>query len=307
MASRPRDSCGVRDLEAKLLTLFQVPQLSLPEKHRIKPATVQGVSWTPTRPPLAARPTTRAMPRSTMKRIYFVRTRPVTHGDLATLLEMLGEGVAPLHKRESGEYGNGGIAYTTTEPEHKYKYVKFTGADLPDTFTPGSGVVLGEYTEPVWTASNRFHIEVVALGMNFGDTSGLCAAIKAALGCMDLRDVKALERAAPRAAPSPPAPRAVLPPREQLFAAALAALDAEGDIFGEGVRAPAPPAPPAPPRARRAKKKPSRAQRFKAAHAACEAQGDSLAGWGAPAPDPAWAARHAAALEEIEAEGPVFG
>jgi len=132
---------------------------------------------------------------STRKKIAFVRTRAVTHGDLANLLEMLGEGVSPLHKRESGQYGNGGIAFTTKEPKHQTKYVKFTGADLPDTFTPGSDVVWGDYTEPVWTPSNRFHIEVFALGMNFGDTSGLCAAIKAALGCMDLRDVKALERA----------------------------------------------------------------------------------------------------------------
>jgi hypothetical protein len=72
-----------------------------------------------------------------MKKIYFVRTRPVTHGDLANLLEMLGEGVSPAHKASGDGYGAGGIAYTTTEPEHKYKYVRFTGADLPDTSRRG--------------------------------------------------------------------------------------------------------------------------------------------------------------------------
>jgi hypothetical protein len=242
---------------------------------------------------------------STRKKIAFVRTRPVTVGDLANLLEMLGEGVSPLHKRESGQYGNGGIAFTTKEPKHQTKYVKFTGADLPDFFTPGSNSVWGEYTEPVWTPSNRFHIEVFALGMNFGDTSGLCAAIKAALGCMDLRDVKALERAAPPPPPVPRAPRApALPPREQLFAAAIVALDAEGDIFGEGLSDPAAATPP--PR-KRAKKTPSHAQRFKTALAECEAQGDDLAGWDPPARDPSWAARQATALAKIEAEGPVFG
>jgi hypothetical protein len=236
---------------------------------------------------------------STRKKIAFVRTRPVTVGDLANLLEMLGEGVAPLHKRESGRYGNGGIAFTTKEPKHQTKYVKFTGADLPDTFTPGSAVVWGEYTEPVWTPSNRFHIEVFALGMNFGDTSGLCAAIKAALGCMDLRDVKALERAAPPPPPVPRAPRApALPPREQRYAEALAKGDAEGNFFGEGLSDPAPAAPPA---RKRAKKTPSREQVFKAAYAECEAQGDDVAQW-VPQRDPAWAARQAAALAEIEAE-----
>jgi hypothetical protein len=249
------------------------------------------------------------MGRSTMKKIDFVRTRPVTHGDLATLLGMLQErgfDVSPAHKASGDGYGAGGIAYTTTEPEHKYKYVRFTGADLPDLFTPGSAVVWGEYTEPVWTPSNRFNIEVRALGMNFGDTSDLCAAIKAAFGCMDLRDVKALKREAnarERHMPRPPARAPALAPRHERVAAALVVIDAEGDMFGEGVRTPAPPAPPA--RARRAK--PSREQRFKAAHAACEAHGDILAGWGAPAPDLAWAARQAAALEEIEAEGPLFG
>jgi hypothetical protein len=49
-------------------------------------------------------------------------------------------------------------------------------------------------------------------------------------------------------------------------------------------------------------RKPSHAQRFKAAYAACEAQGDDPSKWGAAARDPAWATRQAAVLAEIEAE-----
>lgn len=160
------------------------------------------------------------------KIVRFARSRAVTVGDFARLLELLaarGLDVSPLRKARGWLFGTGGISFGTGDPEHKYKYARFTGNDLPTAFAAGSVEVWGTYAEPPWAKSNQFEVEMCGRGCRFGrDADALCADVKTALGAVEMSDVRAMKRAA-----APPRARAVAH-RARAGAPAARVFDAAG-------------------------------------------------------------------------------